>query len=109
LWLGLGEMGINRMGSSQEIITVHEVTYASGAKRVSVLCNDVEEVRGMVDKFLGSSSPGGNSDHDQSLKITRKAMSRKEFDSLEDWDGGGGGGGGKAGRMEAGKGGRPTP
>jgi len=79
------------------IITVHEVTYASGTKRVSVLCDDVEEVRGMVDKFLragggaggagsGGGAVGGNNDHEPALKITRKAMRRDEFDALEEWE-----------------------
>lgn len=87
-------------------IIVHEVTYTSGAKRVSVLCDNLEEVRGMVEKFLGAGGAGGgagaggsggagtavgasgNNDHEPSLKITRKAMKRDAFDALEDWDGG---------------------
>ena len=75
-------------------IIVNEVTYSSGPKRVSVLCDDVEEVRGMVNKFLGASGgaggTSGSNDHEPSLKITRKTMKREEFDALEDWDGGGG-------------------
>lgn len=98
-------MAVLQQGNEATIL-VHEVTYASGSKRVSVMCDDIDEVRGMVEKFLHASSPGssGGSDHEPSLRITRKAMSRKEFDALEDWDGGGGGGGDKAGKEV-----RPAP
>ena len=76
------------MITSKVLIPIIEVVYSSGPKRVSVVCDDLEEVRAMVEKFLHASAPG-NSDHEPSLRITRKVMGREEFEALEDWDGGG--------------------
>ena len=81
-----------------ELIPVTEVTFSSGLKSISILCDDTSEVRSMVDKFLvstngaggavGGGGGGGSAAHgkERTLKLVAKTMRRDEFAALQDWE-----------------------